>query len=70
MAASPRDPYAYSSVLALRRLRGDSGLPSVLLEAADGHGVQMFGEPRILEEVAGWVGAFRLRKGKAGSVPR
>lgn len=53
--AARQDGYAWESVLRLNRAAMAKGLRAYSLEAAAGHGVNMFGTPSVIPAILNWV---------------
>ena len=56
LAAAREDAYSWASVLQLNRKALGKGLPVYVLEAAGGHGVNMFRSPSVIPAILTWVG--------------
>ena len=52
--AARRDGYAWESAAALNRAAMAKGLPAYALEAAGGHGVEMFKTPSVIPAIISW----------------
>jgi len=53
--AAREDPYAWNSVMQLNRAAMEKGLQAYSLEAAHGHGVNMFKTPSVIPAILTWV---------------
>ncbi len=58
-AAARNDSYAWNSVMRLNRAAMEKGLPAYSLEAAGGHGVNMFKTPSLIPAILSWVSELK-----------